>query len=121
MNERREPIDFITLLEELRRQEKLEEVGGEAYVIDLINAVPTSVNAQSYGRVVEAAAMRRKMINAASTIANLAFDEAEDISIVIDRAERALFSISEERTTQDLTAGIKQIANSVFRPHSSPP
>lgn len=110
LNERREPVDFITLLEELRRQERLEEVGGEAYVIDLINAVPTSINAQSYGRVVEAAAMRRKMIHAASTIANLAFDEAEDINVVIDRAEQALFSISEERTTRDLTP-IKQIAH----------
>lgn len=110
LNERHDPIDFITLLEELRRQEKLDEVGGEAYVIDLINAVPTSINAQSYGRVVEAAALRRKMINAASTIANLAFDEAEDVNIVIDRAEQALFSISEERTTRDLMP-IKQIAH----------
>ncbi|MEM7332611.1 MAG: replicative DNA helicase [Chloroflexota bacterium] len=110
LNERREPVDFITLLEELRRQEKLEEVGGEAYVIDLINAVPTSINAQSYGRVVEAAALRRKMIGAASTIANLAFDEAEDVNVVIDRAEQALFSISEARTTRDLTP-IKEIAH----------
>ena len=100
--ERREPVDLLTLTEELRRQEKLNDVGGEAYVIDLINAVPTSFNVVSYGRVVEATALRRKMITAASTIANLAFDEAEDINIVIDRAEQALFSISEERTTRDL-------------------
>lgn len=110
LSERREPVDFITLLEELRRREKLEEVGGEAYVIDLLNAVPTSINAQSYGRMVEAAATRRKMINAASTIANLAFDEAEDINVVIDRAEQALFSVSEARTTRDLTS-IKEIAH----------
>lgn len=107
--DRREPLDFITLTEELRHQERLNEVGGEAYVIGLINAVPTSVNAQHYGRLVEAASLRRKMIGAASTIANLAYDEAEDINIVIDRAEQALFSISEERTTRDLMP-IKQIA-----------
>lgn len=110
LNERREPIDFITLIEELRRRERLEELGGEAYVIGLINAVPTSVNARSYGRLVEAAATRRKMITAAGTIANLAYDEAEDINVVIDRAEQALFSISEERTTRDLVP-IKQIAH----------
>ena len=110
LNERRDPIDFITLLEELRRREELEKVGGEAYVIDLINAVPTSVNAKNYARVVEAAALRRKMINAASTIANLAYDEAEDINVVIDRAEQTLFSISEDRTTRDLVP-IKQIAD----------
>ncbi len=107
--DRRDPLDFITLTEELRHQERLNEIGGEAYVIGLINAVPTSVNAQHYGRLVEAASLRRKMIGAASTIANLAYDEAEDINVVIDRAEQALFSISEERTTRDLVP-IKQIA-----------
>lgn len=109
LNERHEPLDLITLTEELRRREQLEEAGGEGYVIGLINAVPTSINARSYARLVEAAAVRRKMISAASTIANLAYDEAEDINIVIDRAEKSLFSISEERTTRDLVP-IKQIA-----------
>ncbi len=109
LNQRHEPLDFITLTEELRRREQLEEIGGEGYVIGLINAVPTSVNARTYGRMVEAAAIRRRMIGAASTIANLAYDESEKIDIVIDRAERSLFSISEERTTRDLVP-IKQIA-----------
>lgn len=110
LNERRDPIDFITLTEELRRRERLDELGGEAYVIDLLNAVPTSVNATSYARVVEAAATRRKMIQAAGAIANLAYEEAEDINVVIDRAEQTLFSISEQRTTRDLMP-IKQIAH----------
>jgi len=84
-------------------------VGGEAYVIGLINAVPTAINARNYGKLVEAAALRRKLIGAASTIANLAYDEAEDINIVIDRSESALFSISEQRTARDLVP-VKQIA-----------
>lgn len=109
LSERREPLDLVTLTEELRRREQLEEVGGEGYLIGLINAVPTAINARSYARVVEAASLRRKMIAAAGTIANLAYDEAEDINIVVDRAEQALFSISEERTTRDLVP-IKQIA-----------
>jgi replicative DNA helicase len=109
LNERREPVDFITLTDELRRREQLEELGGEAYLIGLINTVPTSINAASYGRIVEATALRRRMVGAASTIANLAYDEAEDVNIVIDRAEQALFSISEERTTRDLVP-VRQIA-----------
>lgn len=109
LSERRDPIDFLTLVDELRRQEQLVEAGGEPYVIGLLNAVPTSINAQHYGRLVEAASIRRKMISAASAIANLAYDEAEEISVVIDRAEQTLFSISEERTTRDLVP-IKQIA-----------
>ena len=108
LNERREPLDLLTLTEELRRQEKLEDAGGEAYIINLINAVPTSINAQHYGRLVEAASIRRKLISAASNIANLAYDEAEDINVVIDRSEQALFSVSEDRTTRDLVP-IRQI------------
>ena len=109
LSERREPIDFITLTEELRRREQLEEVGGEAYLIGLLNVVPTSVNARTYAQVVEAAATRRKLISAAGTIANLAYNEAEDITVVIDRSEQTLFGVSEERTTRDLIP-VKQIA-----------
>jgi replicative DNA helicase len=109
LTDRREPLDLITLTEELRRREQLEKVGGEATIISLINAVPTAINAVSYGRVVEAASLRRKLIGAASAIANLAYEEAEDINIVIDRSEQALFSISEQRTTRDLVP-VKQIA-----------
>lgn len=110
LSDRREPIDLITLTEELRRQEQLEGVGGEGYIIGLLNAVPTSINALSYGRVVEAASVRRKLIQAASDIADLAFKEAEDVNIAVDRAEQILFSISEERTTRDLVP-IKQLAS----------
>lgn len=108
LNERREPLDLLTLTEELRKQEKLEDAGGEAYIINLVNAVPTSINAKHYGRLVEAASIRRKLISAASNIANLAYDEAEDINVVIDRSEQALFSVSEDRTTRDLVP-IRQI------------
>jgi len=108
--ERHEPVDLITLTDELRKRKQLEEVGGEALVIGLINVVPTSVNARYYGRIVEAAALRRRMISAASTIANLAYEQKEDINVVIDKAEQALFSISEERTTRDLVP-VKEIAS----------
>ena len=108
--DRREPLDMITLAEELRIRNELEDAGGESYLIDLLNAVPTSMNAQAYVRLVEQAAVRRSLIRAATTIANLAYEEAEDIEIVIDRAEQTLFGISEERTTRDLTP-IKAIAH----------
>ena len=109
LNERHEPVDLITLTDELRRREQLDELGGEAYIIGLINIVPTSVNARYYGQIVESAALRRRMLQAATTIANLAYEQDEEINIVIDRAEQALFSISEERTTRDLVP-VKEIA-----------
>ncbi len=109
--DRREPLDLITLAEELRKTGRLEDVGGEAYLIDLINIVPTSVNAYHYAKIIEAAATRRSLIHAAGNIANLAYDEAENVEVVLEKAEQSLFSISEERTTRDLVP-IKQIARS---------
>ena len=109
LNEARRPVDLITLTDELRRREQLDELGGEAYIIGLINTVPTSINAYSYGRIVEAAALRRRMIITASTIVNLAYEEDEDVSVVIDKAEQALFSVSEERAVRDLVP-VREIA-----------
>ena len=111
LNSDHKPVDLITLSDELRHREQLDELGGEAYLIGLINLVPTSVNARSYGRIVEAAALRRRMIKAASTIANLAYEEDEDITVVIDRAEQSLFSVSEERLTRDLVP-VREISSS---------
>lgn len=79
LDSRNEPLDSLTLIEELRRREKLEEVGGEPCVIGLLSAVPTSINARAYARIVEAAYIRRMVINAASKMANLAYDETEEL------------------------------------------
>ena len=111
LHNREEPLDFVTLTESLRQREQLEDVGGEAYLISLLNAVPTSINARSYGRIVEAASVRRRLIKAAGAIADLAYDQDEDINVVLDRSEQALFSISEERTTRDLVP-VREIARS---------
>lgn len=110
LHEEREPIDFITLSEMLRQRGQLEPIGGEAFLIGLLNVVPTSINAESYARLVESAALRRNLIKAASKIADLAYDEAEDISIVIDRAEQTLFSVSEGRNARDLKS-VRDIAD----------
>ena len=102
LHERREPIDFVTLCDELERRGQLEEVGGAAYVTRLINAVPSAIHVESYGHIVEQAAIRRRLISAAGQIAQLAYQEAEEIDLTVDRAEQALFSVSQRRITRDL-------------------
>jgi replicative DNA helicase len=102
LHERREPVDFVTLCDELERREQLEEVGGAAYITQLINAVPSAIHVESYGHIVEQAAVRRRLISAASQIAQLAYQEAEEIDQTVDRAEQALFSVSQRRITRDL-------------------
>ncbi len=103
LSDKRDPIDLVTVAEVLRQRGQLDEVGGEPVLIDLLNAVPTSVNVESYARTVEQLSVRRRLIRAAGQIANYAWEEAEDVEVVLDKSEQALFGISEERTTRDLT------------------
>jgi len=102
LHERREPIDFVTLCDELERREQLEEIGGAAYITRLINAVPSAIHVEAYGHIAEHAAIRRRLINAASQIAQLAYQEVEEIDQTIDLAEQALFNVSQRRITRDL-------------------
>jgi replicative DNA helicase len=86
----------------MERREQLEDIGGAAYVTHLINAVPSAIHVESYGHIVEQAAIRRRLINAASRIAQLAYQEDKDIDHTVDQAEQALFSVSQRRITRDL-------------------
>lgn len=102
LHEQRIPVDMLTLAEELDKVGQLSEIGGPAYLTALINQVPSSLNAESYGRIVEGHAIRRKMINAANQIAALAYNEETVVDTVMDEAEKAVFNVSERRLKHDL-------------------
>jgi replicative DNA helicase len=112
LHERREPADFVTLLDELERRDQLQEVGGPAYITSLINSVPTAVHVEHYARIVERAATLRRLIAAAGQIAALAYREADDVDEVVDRAEQLIFNVSERRVRRDL-APVRQIMHDV--------
>ncbi|MBK7455438.1 MAG: replicative DNA helicase [Anaerolineales bacterium] len=102
LHEQRIPIDLLTLSEELDRSNQLADVGGSSYITSLINQVPSSLNAESYGRIVEGHSVRRKMITAANKIASIAYNEASSIDDVMNEAEKAVFNVSERRLKHDL-------------------
>ena len=102
LHERREPADFVTLVDELERNEQLEAVGGPAYITELINSTPTAIYVDHYARIVERTATLRRLIGAAGQIAELAYDESHEVDEVVDRAERLVFGISESRIHRDL-------------------
>jgi replicative DNA helicase len=99
---RREAVDYLTIIEELRAAGHLEESGGPAYLTYLINNTPTSVHAEAYGRIVERAAIRRRLLEAAGDIAHLAHNEDAEIDQVIDDAEGTLFAVTERRLIHEL-------------------
>jgi replicative DNA helicase len=94
----REPIDLVTLADELERRGRLEPSGGAGYLADLMNAVPTAVHVEHYGRIVERKAVLRNIISAAGRIAAVGYEEANDAEAAIDRAEGILFEVSQHRT-----------------------
>jgi len=113
LHEQRLPIDLITVSEELERRSQLAEAGGAAYLTQLINAVPTSLHAEAYGRLVEREALRRRLIDAATQVARLAYEEGRDISEVVNEAEAAVFAVSERRANKEL-APIKEAISAYY-------
>ncbi len=102
IHERREPIDFLTLTTVLDQREQLEAVGSAAYISQLFNAVPSAINIESYGRMVEQTSIRRRLLEAVSEIARLAYDETMPVDQVVDRSEQSLFGVSQQRSTRDM-------------------
>lgn len=102
LHERNEQIDYVTVVEELRQQDRLDDIGGAAYITYLINHTPSSIYAEAYGRIVERAAIRRRLLASASEIAQLAHEESADINEVIDRSEASLFAVTERRLRKEL-------------------
>lgn len=102
LHEQRIPIDLLTLSEELDRRGQLGEIGGRAYLTALVNQVPSSLNAVSYGHIVESHAIRRRMIAAANAIASVAYNEDTAVENVMDEAEKAVFNVSERRLKHDV-------------------
>jgi replicative DNA helicase len=102
LHEKRIPLDFLTVSEELESAGQLAEIGGPAYLTALLNQVPTSLHAEAYGRMVEAASIRRRMLTAANQIATLAYNEGEAIENVMEEAEKSVFNVSERRLKKDL-------------------
>src|SRR4026207_878532 len=110
LHEQRIPVDLLTVSDELDRRGQLNEIGGPAYLTSLVNQVPSSLNAESYGRIVEGYAVRRKMINAANQIASIAYNERTSVEEVMNEAEKAVFNVSERRLRHDLVS-IKKVAS----------
>ena len=102
LSETRQPIDLVTVTETLTNRDQLDEVGGQAYLISLINQAPNAFHAESYGRIIEQNAIRRRMLEAANEIARLAYSQDQSVDTVVDEAEKAIFNVSERRVKRDL-------------------
>lgn len=95
--ERSEPVDLITLIEELRRRGQLEKVGGEVYLTELTTRTTSSANVEFHAHIVLEKALMRQLIASSSEVINRAYRETEDALDLLDEAEQSIFRISEQR------------------------
>jgi len=98
--DRGEPADIVSVTDRLRARGILDDVGGAAYVTSLLHSVPTAANVEYYARLVVQKAMLRQMIGAGTQIVGMGFREDQDVELLLDTAEKLVFSIATRRMGQ---------------------
>ena len=93
--EKNEPIDLLSLADHLKGRKMLEEIGGNTYLTELINSVPTATHVFNYAKIVQRKRILRDLIEASHEIDLMGYNETEDVDELLDRAERKIFSIAQ--------------------------
>lgn len=110
---RNEPVDLITLTDELRRRGELEGVGGPAALAALVEAVPTAANIAYHARIVRDKALLRHLIATATEVVGMGYEDAESVDEVLDLAERRIFEISQDKVSRAFVP-VKDILKGTF-------
>jgi replicative DNA helicase len=98
---RREPVDYLTLVNELQRMDHYDEVGGLAYLSGLLTVVPTSVHVESYARIVERTAVMRRLITAGARIAGIGYQNTIEVNEALEQSEQLLMEVAQRRATRE--------------------
>lgn len=99
-----EAVDLITVTDILRRDNRLEDVGGLAYVTSLASAVPTAANIKFHADIVQKKSILRQLIHTATEIAASGYEENDEVSVLLDSAESRILEISNRKKRADFTA-----------------
>jgi replicative DNA helicase len=98
---RGEPADAVTVAAELTRRGELTRAGGAPYLHTLISSVPTAANAGYYAKIVRERAILRRLVEAGTRIVQLGYAAEGDVDDVVDRAQAAVYEVTERRTSED--------------------
>jgi replicative DNA helicase len=111
--EARDPIDAITLTEKLRTQKSLKQIGGAAYLAELVNKVPTAAHVEHYAKIVKNLATKRQLMTAASKLFEMSTDEGMAAEDLLDQAESEVFSLSQKNMSKSFVA-VKTVLTDSF-------
>ncbi|MDD3655662.1 MAG: replicative DNA helicase [Atribacterota bacterium] len=95
--EKNQAVDLVTLTEELKKMKQLDDVGGASYLATLMSSVPTAANVVYYAKIVEEKAILRKLINHATQIVTMGYEEQEEARVLLDKAENLIFDVSQQK------------------------
>ncbi len=98
-----EPVDLVTVSDQLILKGKLEETGGMAYLADLTSAGVVTTNARYYAKIIDEKSTLRRLIKASSEIIEYGY-ETQDAALVLDQAEKSIFDISQKQNREGMTA-----------------
>jgi len=99
--EQKIPLDSTTLIDELDKKKSLSSIGGIEYISDVIDSVATAANLEYYIKIVKEKAIIRNLINTATEIVTDAYEEDEDVTEILDSAEKKILNIVRERQNSD--------------------
>lgn len=101
--EERKPIDLLTITEQLKKNKLLKKIDS-GYLTDLVEVVPTAANVESYAKITKESATKRSLIHAGTEISELGYNDSQEVKDVLDKAESAIFSISQGHLTRGFVA-----------------
>lgn len=108
-----EPVDAVTLAEELTRRDAIDRVGGKPYIFTLVETVPTPGSAPYYARIVEELALLRRLIEASHSISDMAYSVPEEVDDTVDSAQHLIYEVSQRRRASDFTELRELLAESM--------
>jgi len=111
--EKKEAIDILSLTSQLDERHQLDLIGGRSYLANLTNIVPSAAHIESYAKIIQKKATLRRLINAASSILELGYQEEKEVNEVLDKSEQSIFAVSQKFLKQKFTH-IKDVLTGAF-------
>ncbi|MDH4139260.1 MAG: replicative DNA helicase [Coriobacteriia bacterium] len=111
--DRNVPIDQVSVADRLEAAGELDQAGGKAYLLDITGVVPTAANAHRYAEIVKRMSMLRQLIGAATHIVELGYEAPDDLTEVVEEAEKRIFDVTNQRVTSNFTH-IQELLGTVF-------
>ncbi|MCS7272702.1 MAG: replicative DNA helicase [Fimbriimonadales bacterium] len=104
LHERNIAVDLVTVQEELRRREQLEDVGGLPALVNIVESVPTAANAEYYARIVQEKSILRRLVQAAHEIIRLVEEPELELQQILDQAEQAVYQVAERQLGKEFSS-----------------